>query len=140
MTTLLRANVDFLAYALSAQGPLARYRANATPERVESCLGSALIYSVNLFARDEFRRDESELIPLLAAVLGAESRSVMLKRDGLRKAPRSEEWMFYSWLIADLGGERPSYDADLERSFGYNYLSYMEQFRATLAATAALPE
>jgi hypothetical protein len=129
ISTLNAANADFLAFALSASGSLARHRAGATPESVEACLGDLLIYDVNLFARDEFVRGDTELIPLLAQVLEIEPKRVMLKRDQLRKAPRSEEWMLYAWLIADLGSESPPYDARLELSFGYQYLSYIGQYR-----------
>jgi hypothetical protein len=57
---------------------------------------------------------------------------VMLRRDMLRKAPRSEEWMLITWLAKDLGAEAPGYNAELERSFGYNYLSYIDQYRPML--------
>jgi len=140
ISILLRANGDFLAYALSSKGPLARYAAGATPERVEACLASMLIFAANLFARDEMRNEGSDLIPLLAAIVGWEPKQVMLRRDNLRKAPRSEEWMLYLWLVTDLGGERPGYDAELERGFGYNYLSYIGQFRAVLEREAAQPQ
>ncbi len=140
MSILLRANSDFLAYALSRKGPLARYAGGATPERVEVCLGSMLIFATNLFARDEMRNEGSGLVGLLAGIVGWEPKQVMLRRDNLRKAPRSEEWMLYSWLVMDLGGERPAYDAELERSFGYNYLSYIGQFRAELERAAAQPK
>jgi hypothetical protein len=130
ISTLNGANADFMAFALSPSGPLAGKRAGATPKSLEACLGDLLVYAVNLFARDELFRDDSDLIPLLAQILGTDPKRVMLKRDQLRKAPRSEEWMLYTWLIADLGGESPPYDARLERSFGYQYLSYIDQYRA----------
>ena len=37
-----------------------------------------------------------------------------------------------TWLAKDLGAEAPKYDARLEREFGYNYLSYIAQYRPTL--------
>jgi hypothetical protein len=132
ITILLNANADFLAHALSPNGPLVSYGAQATPETVETCLRTLLIYSVNLFARDEMTKNESELIPLLAHLAGLEQKQVMLRRDALRKAPRSEEWMVLTWLAKDLGVTTPSYDAELERRFGYNYLSYIDQYRPML--------
>src|ERR1700693_145964 len=65
VSTLLDANADFLAYAISSSGPLASYGDRATPETVAACIRTMLIYAVNLFARDEMTRNESELIPLL---------------------------------------------------------------------------
>jgi hypothetical protein len=132
ISTILDANAEFLAYALSSNGPLARYCDRATPATVAACIATMLIYSVNLFARDEMTKNESELIPLLARLTGFEPKQVMLRRDAMRKAPRSEEWMVVTWLAKDLGAERPEYDADLERSFGYNYLSYIDQYRPML--------
>jgi hypothetical protein len=132
VTTILDANAEFLAYALSAKGPLARYCDRATPETVAACIATMLIYSVNLFARDEMTKNESELIPLLARLTGLAPKQVMLRRDAMRKAPRSEEWMVLTWLAKDLGAEPPKYDAELERSFGYNYLSYIDQYRPKL--------
>ena len=129
ITTLNDANADFMAYALSPAGSLGAFRATATPDSVEACLADLLIYAVNLFARDEMARDSSELIPLLARIVSVEPRRVMLKRDSLRKAPRSEEWMLYTWLVGDLGGVTPAYDAALERGFGYQYVSYIGQYR-----------
>jgi hypothetical protein len=81
------------------------------------------------------QRDDGQIIPLLAQVAGLEVTQVMLRRDQLRKAPRSEEWMLYSWLVAALGGERPAYDASLERAFAYGYLSYIGQYRPALERT-----
>jgi hypothetical protein len=132
ISTLLDANAEFLAYALSAHGPLAAYSDHATPQTVAACIATMLVYSVNLFARDEMTKNESELIPLLARLTGFEPKRVMLRRDVLRKAPRSEEWMVVTWLAKDLGAEPPKYDAELERSFGYNYLSYIDQYRPIL--------
>jgi hypothetical protein len=40
--------------------------------------------------------------------------------------------MVVTWLAKDLGAEPPKYDAELERSFGYNYLSYIDQYRPML--------
>ena len=128
VSTLLNANADFLAYALSPNGPLVSYCDRATPETVEACIRTMLIYSVNLFARDELTRNESELIPLLARLTGLTTMQVMVRRDALRKAPRSEEWLLVTWLARDLGVEPPRYDAQLERGFGYNYLSYIDQY------------
>src|SRR5260221_11699471 len=129
VTSLLNANADFLAYALSPGGPVAKYRDLATPETVEACLRTMLIYSVNLFARDEMTRNESELIPLLARLTASSTTQVMVRRDAFRKAPRSEEWLLVTWLAKDLGATPPKYDAELEHNFGYNYLSYIDQYR-----------
>ncbi len=60
------------------------------------------------------------------------SERVMLKRDSLRKAPRSEEWMVYTWLVRNLGGAPAEYALELERGFGYQYLSYIGQYRAII--------
>ncbi len=125
-------NADFMAFALSAAGPLADYRRGASPDSVEACLADLMIYAANLFARDEMLRDASELVALLARILNLDLKRVMLKRDQLRKAPRSEEWMVFTWLVADLGGAPPQYDPELERGFGYQYLSYIGQYRAIL--------
>jgi hypothetical protein len=132
ISTIVDANADFLAYALSPKGPLKMYCERATPETVAACISTMLIYSVNLFARDEMTNNESEMIPLLAHLAGVKPMQVMLRRDALRKAPRSEEWMVLTWLAKDLGAEPPKYDAELERAFGYNYLSYIAQYRPTL--------
>jgi hypothetical protein len=132
ISTILDANADFLAYALSSKGPLHMYSQRATPETVAACIATMLIYSVNMFARDEMQNNESEMIPLLAHLAGAKPTQVMLRRDALRKAPRSEEWLVVTWLARNLGAEPPKYDAELERAFGYNYLSYIDQYRPTL--------
>ncbi|MDO8432211.1 MAG: hypothetical protein Q7S58_07350 [Candidatus Binatus sp.] len=132
ISSLLDANADFIAYALSPRGPLAAYRERATPETVAACLRTMLLYSVNLFARDEMTRNESELIPLLARLTASSTTQVMVRRDAFRKAPRSEEWLLVTWLAKDLGAEPPKYDAELERNFGYNYLSYIDQYRPIL--------
>ena len=132
ISTILDANADFLAYALSRKGPLHMYGDRATPETVAACITTMLIYSVNMFARDEMQNNESEMIPLLAQVTAVTPMQVMLRRDALRKAPRSEEWMVLTWLAKDLGAELPKYDAELERAFGYNYLSYIAQYRPAL--------
>jgi hypothetical protein len=133
ITPLLRGNADFLAYALAPGGPLERFGARESVGGIGRSLGALLVYSVNLFARDELARDDSELVPLLAAVIGADDlKRVMLMRDALRKAPRSEEWMVITWLADALGAGALPYDAQLERSFGYQYLSYIGQFRPLL--------
>jgi hypothetical protein len=135
---LLLANAEFFAFAISSpDGALARFAASATPAQAEACLAAMLIYSASLFARDEMRRDDTQLIPLLAHVSGLEVTQVMLRRDQLRKAPRSEEWQLYTWLCAALGGERPAYDAQLERAFSYGYLSYISQYRPALERALA---
>jgi hypothetical protein len=136
-STLLDANIEFLAFALSKQGPLAAFESRANRENILACLAAMLIFSVNLFARDELANNESELIPLLAAVAGIAPTQVMLRRDQLRKAPRSEEWMLYTWMVGELGGEKPAYDGELERRFGYNYLAYIEQYRPLVERAAA---
>jgi hypothetical protein len=142
ITHLLRANVDFLAYALNTEGgPLEQFGARASIDGVERCVGALLVYSVNLFARDELADNDSELIPLLAAVVGTDDpKRVMLMRDALRKAPRSEEWMLITWLADALGASAPRYDGELERSFGYQYLSYIGQYRSLLERELSAPD
>lgn len=130
---LLRANAEWLAFALSPDGPLAKHAERAAPERIESLMASLLIYSATLFAREDLYGDDGQLLELLAKVSALSTAQVMLRRDQLRKAPRSEEWMLYTWLVRDLGGKRPGYDQELERSFGYQYLSYVGQYRPALA-------
>jgi hypothetical protein len=137
---LLDANVEFLAFALSEQGPLAAMASRANPRTVEACLAAMLIFSVNLFARDELANNESELIPLLAVIAHLTPMQVMVRRDNLRKAPRSEEWMLYGWIAAALGAEKPAYDGELERRFSYNYLAYIEQYRPLIEREAARAE
>lgn len=132
LTTLLDANAEFMAYALSTSGPLGAYAALATECSVESCFGSLLIYSANLFARDDFAQSESELVTLLASILGLSREQVMLRRDALRKTPRSEEWMLYTWLLKDLGAPAPAFDPRVEASFGYQYVGYMSQYRGVI--------
>ena len=137
-TLMLHANAEFLAFAISSpEGSLARFAGSATPAQVEAALAATLIYSAALFAREEMQRDDGQLIPLLAHVAGLEVTQVMLRRDQLRKAPRSEEWQLYTWLALALGGERPAYDAQLERAFSYGYLSYIGQYRPALARAIA---
>src|ERR1700719_5416875 len=53
ITTILDANADFLAYALSSKGVLHMYSERTTPSTVAACIATMLIYSVNMFARDE---------------------------------------------------------------------------------------
>ncbi|HLX36377.1 MAG TPA: hypothetical protein VKR29_01200 [Candidatus Binataceae bacterium] len=131
--TVLDANAEYLAFAISSpEGALTRFGGSAAPEQIEACLSATLIYCAAQFAREEMQRDDSQIIPLLARVTGFELTQVMLRRDQLRKAPRSEEWMLYGWLVAALGGERPVYDAALERAFSYGYLSYIDQYRPAL--------
>ncbi|MGH7778352.1 MAG: hypothetical protein ACREQR_00785 [Candidatus Binataceae bacterium] len=137
VSIILAANAEFLAYALTRGGPLESYRDRATPATIEACLGAMLMFSVNMFARDEIAKNESELIGLLAAVIGCDQMQVMLRRDNLRTAPRSEEWTLYTQLISALDGERPPYGAELERAFGFNYLSYIGQYRDALEREAA---
>jgi hypothetical protein len=132
LTTLLRANTEFLAYAFSPSGALAGLRDRLNREAMRACLGSMLIYSVNLFARGELARDDSELLTLLSRICGVSRQTVMLRRDLLRKAPRSEEWMLYTWLVKDLDAPAPKYDSALEQSFGYQYLSYIGQYKGIL--------
>ena len=139
-SALLDANIEFLAFALSRQGPLAALESRANRENVKACLAAMLIFSVNLFAREELANNESELIPLLAAIAELTPTQVMLRRDQLRKAPRSEEWMLYTWMMAALGGEKPAYNGELERRFGYNYLAYIEQYRPMVERAAAQSE
>jgi hypothetical protein len=139
-SALLDANIEFLAFALSRQGPLKEFGSRANRENIEACLAAMLIFSVNLFARDELANNESELIPLLARIAEIAPTQVMLRRDQLRKAPRSEEWMLYTWMVAALGGQKPAYDGELERRFGYNYLAYIEQYRPIVERAAAQSE
>ena len=49
------------------------YSERATPATVAACIATMLIYSVNLFARDEMTNNESEMIPLLAHVVGGQA-------------------------------------------------------------------
>ncbi|MHB8381079.1 MAG: hypothetical protein ACYDC3_01885 [Candidatus Binataceae bacterium] len=137
VSIILDANAEFLAYALARGGPLENYGDRATPATVEECLGAMLIFSVNMFARDEIAKNDSEIVGLLAAVIGCGPMQVMLRRDSLRKAPRSEEWTLYTQLISALGGGKPSYEPELERAFGFNYLSYIGQYRDALEREAA---
>jgi len=132
-STVLDANAEYLAFAISSsEGALARFADSASPEKIEACLTAMLIYCAAQFAREEMQRNDSQIIPLLAHMSGLDMTQVMLRRDQLRKAPRSEEWMLYGWLVAALGGERPAYDAALERAFSYGYLSYIDQYRPAL--------
>ncbi len=130
--TLLRANAEFLAHAFSRSGALYGVRGRLTVDAVRACLASMLIYSVNLFARTEMANDGGELVKLLSRMLGVRREAVMLRRDSLRKAPRSEEWLFYTWLLKDLGAPAPKFDAAVEQAFGYQYLSYISQYKTIL--------
>jgi hypothetical protein len=132
VTTLLQANAEFLAYAFSHSGLLAGLRDRLTPAGTRACFASMLIYSVNLFARTEMADDGGELVALLGRTLEVDRKFVMLRRDTLRKAPRSEEWMVYTWLLKDLGAPMPKFDPALEQSFGYQYLSYIGQYKSIL--------
>ncbi|HEV2170227.1 MAG TPA: hypothetical protein VGR40_04730, partial [Candidatus Binatus sp.] len=134
------ANADFLAYALSPNGPLKIYSDRLTPERVSACMTTMLLYAVNLFVREEIANNESEMIPLLTHLTALKNMQIMLFRDSLRKSPRSEEWTVVIRLAKDLGAEPPRYDAELERAFGYNYLSYIGQYRPTLEREMAAAE
>src|SRR5260370_17907789 len=102
ISTILDANADFLAYALSSKGTLHMYGERATPETVAACIASMLIYSVNLFARGEMTNNESEMIPLLAHLAGVKPMQVMVRRDALRKRPRSGAWMTLTWRAQNL--------------------------------------
>jgi hypothetical protein len=135
---LIDANLEFLAFAISPQGPLAPYASAMSADRAEACLNAMTIFSANLFARDELAQNESELIPLLANLAQITPMQLMLRRDSLRKTPRSEEWMLYTWMIEALGGEKPAYDAELERRFSYNYLAYIEQYRSMIERAAQM--
>ena len=137
-TIQLHANAEFLAFAISSpEGALSRFAPTATPAQAEACLAAMLIYSAAQFVREEMQRDDGQIIPLLAHVAGLEVTQVMLRRDQLRKAPRSEEWQLYTWLVTALGGERPAYNAQLERAFSYGYLSYIGQYRPALERALA---
>jgi hypothetical protein len=135
VTTLADANTEFLAHALSPSGPLSAYRGGLTVQSMRACLASSLIYSVNLFARTEMARDGSELVILLGRLFDLKAEAVMLRRDALRKAPRSEEWMLYTWLLRGLGAPEPKFDSALEQAFGYQYLSYIGQYKSILEKT-----
>lgn len=132
VTTLLQANAEFLAHAFSRSGVLFGVRDRLTVDAARACLASMLIYSVNLFARTEMANDAGELVALLSRMLGVRREAVMLRRDSLRKAPRSEEWLFYTWLLKDLGAPAPKFDAAVEQAFGYQYLSYISQYKSIL--------
>ena len=132
VTTLLNANAEFLAHAFSSSGALGAMRERMTVPAVRACLASMLIYSVNLFARTEMAEDGGELVRLLSRTLGVEQTAVMIRRDALRKTPRSEEWLLYTWLLKDLGAPAPSFDAAVEQAFGYQYLSYIGQYKTIL--------
>ena len=135
---MLHANAEYLTYSISSpDGALFQFADRVTPAHIEACLVAMLIYSAAQFAREEMRRDDSQIIPLLAHVTRLELTQVMLRRDQLRKAPRSEEWMLYTWLVAALSGERPAHDAQLERAFAYGYLSYIDQYRPALERALA---
>src|ERR1700723_4151915 len=125
ISTILDANADFLAYALSSKGVLHMHSDRATPETVAACIATMLIYSVNMFARDEMQNNESEMIPLLAHLAGVKPTQVMLRRDALRKAPRSEEWMVLTWLPKGLGAEpAPKEEGRLWRRRGTKFFSF----------------
>jgi hypothetical protein len=132
VTTLLEANTEFLAHAFSSSGALAADRDRLTAQSLRACLASTVIYSVNLFARAEMARDGSELVILLSRLFDLSPKTVMLRRDALRKAPRSEEWMLYTWLMRDLQAPAPKFDSALEQAFGYQYLSYIGQYQGIL--------
>jgi hypothetical protein len=131
--TLLRANAEFLAFSLSPSGLMRPFSAALSEGRIEGCFGSLLIYSIYQFARDEFSNNESELIPLLARLTDTTTRAVMIRRDMLRKTPRSEEWVACSWILRDLGESSPAHSPELERAFAYQYLSYIGQYQGILA-------
>ncbi len=130
--TLLQANTEFLAHAFSNSGALAGLRDRLSAQSLRACSASMLIYSVNLFARNEMARDGNELVMLLSRILAVTPQAVMLRRDALRKAPRSEEWMLYTWLLKDLQAPAPKFDSALEQAFGYQYLSYIGQYKGML--------
>jgi hypothetical protein len=131
-TTLLDANAEFLARAFSPSGILFGFRDRISTQSVRACLGSMLIYSANLVARNEMARDGGEVVPLLSRVLGVSRESVIIRREILRKSPRSEEWMLYTWLLKDLEAPAPQFDPALEQSFGYHYLSYIGHYTGIL--------
>jgi hypothetical protein len=132
--TLLTANAEFLAFALGPSGLLHAFGPASNEERIERCLASLLLYSIYQFAREEFSNNESELISLLARLTDTNTRAVMLRRDMLRKTPRSEEWVACSWMLTDLGQSSPTVSPDLERGFAYQYLSYIAQYQRILAS------
>jgi hypothetical protein len=131
-TTLLDANAEFLARAFSPSGTLAGFRDRVSVQSVRACLGSMLIYSANLVARNEMARDGGESVMLLSRVLGVSRESVIIRREILRKSPSSEEWMLYTWLLKDLDAPAPTFDPALEHLFGYHYLSYIGQYKGIL--------
>jgi hypothetical protein len=134
ISTLLDANAEFMAFSLSRGGALAD--ATPTKDMAQACFRSLLVYSVNLFARQQMADEKGDLVTLLSQILDVEVTQVLLRRDALRKNPRSEEWMVYTWLRKDLGLPASDYDAAAERSFGYQYLSYIAQYKTILESTA----
>ena len=132
ISTLLQANAEFLAHAFSQSGALYALRDRLSAPAVRACLASMLIYSVNLFARPAMADDGSELVALLSRMLGMKREAVMIRRDALRKTPRSEEWLVYTWLLKDLGAPAPKFDPAVEQAFGYQYLSYIGQYKSIL--------
>jgi len=137
LSTLLDANIEYLSFALSSEGVLASFREFATPTQVEACLASMLIYDVVQFAHDEIAKNSSELIAFLGVVTGIGAKQVMLRFDQLRKAPKSEEWMLYRWMVSDLGGDKPEHSVETEREFAYQYLSYIGQYKPVLQKSLA---
>jgi len=131
--TLLGANAEFMAFALSPSGLMGAFAPMVSEDRIERCFGSLLIYSMYQFARDEFSNNESELISLLARLTDTNKQAVMVRRDMLRKTPRSEEWVACSWILKDLGQSSPAHSPELERAFAYQYLSYIGQYQGILA-------
>src|SRR5258708_13534220 len=63
ISTLLDANAEFLAYALSSRGPLAQYCELATPGTVAACIPTLLVYSVNLFPPHQMTQYQNQPIP-----------------------------------------------------------------------------
>ena len=55
--------------------------------------------------------------------------------DGLPVVPPTRDRV--DEFVAALGGERPAYDAQLERAFAYGYLSYIGQYRPALERALA---
>src|SRR5216684_2931627 len=60
ISTLLDANSEFLASALSPEGLFAT--AQPTQDSVAACLRSTLLYCSSLYAREELARDHSDLL------------------------------------------------------------------------------
>ena len=133
------ANAEFLAYALTRGGPLKSYSDRATVATVKACLSAMLIFSVNMFARDEIAKNESELVRLLAAVIGCDAMQVMLRRDSLTQGAafgRVGALHAVDFRARRRTSGRPT-TPNLSAPSASNYLSYIGQYREVLEREAA---